>query len=62
MSPERPYEIFGYPSWPKAASLWGERALSEAVGRVYAGERTGLSRVKNLIQATKGICKKIDKG
>jgi len=35
-----PYDIFGHPSWPKEASLWGERVLSEAKGRVYAGERT----------------------
>ena len=39
MSTERPYEIFGHPSWPKEASRKGERALSEAEGRVCAIER-----------------------
>jgi hypothetical protein len=58
MSPEWPYEIFGHPSWPKGASRRASAHCLRPKAEFARSSGCGLRRVKNIIQAAKGICKK----
>ena len=57
-SPERPYKIFGHPSWPKEASRRANAYCLRPQAEFTRASKRGLSRVKYFIKATKGMCKK----
>jgi hypothetical protein len=58
MSPERPFEFLGHPSWPKEAALWAAVHCLRPQAEFARPSGRGPRRVKKFVQATKGICKK----